>query len=111
MFSLIAQTFLPSFHSVEGVDIFIAGASPKSKAKANYGTRCARGVSRATAKAEKRFFGGSRVEYRLFTRRHSFCKIFNYLDIFKNHDSKSRLSVSLTISINSGFSAKSVANS
>jgi hypothetical protein len=59
MFSLIAQTFLPSFHSVEGVDIFIAGASPKSKAKANYGTRCARGVSKATAKAKKRFFRGS----------------------------------------------------
>ena len=58
MFSLIAQTFLPSFHSVEGVDIFIAGASPKSKVKANYDTRCARGVSRATAKAEKRFSEG-----------------------------------------------------
>ena len=58
MFSLIAQTFLPSFHSVEGQLFFIAGASPKSKAKANYGTRCARGVSRATAKAEKRFSEG-----------------------------------------------------
>ena len=34
MFSLIAQTFLPSFHSVEGQLFFIASASPKSKAKA-----------------------------------------------------------------------------
>ena len=64
MFSLIAQTFLPSFHSVEGQLFFIAGASPKSKAKANYGTRCARVVSKATAKAKKRFFRGSRVEGR-----------------------------------------------
>ena len=74
MFSLIAQTFLPSFHSVEGQLFFIAGASPKSKAKANYGTRCARGVSKATAKAKKRFFGGSRVEYHAVTRSRSFCK-------------------------------------
>ena len=51
MFSLIAQTFLPSFHSVEGQLFFIAGASPKSKAKANYGTRCARVVSKAKAKS------------------------------------------------------------
>ena len=81
MFSLIAQTFLPSFHSVEGVDIFIAGASPKSKAKASYGTRCARGVSKATAKAKKRFFRGSMVEYGWFARRHSLYKIMYCLDI------------------------------
>ena len=81
MFSLIAQTFLPSFHSVEGQLFFIAGASPKSKAKANYGTRCARVVSKATAKAKKRFFGGSRVEYGWFARRHSLYKIMYCLDI------------------------------
>jgi hypothetical protein len=74
MFSLIAQTFLPSFHSVEGQLFFIAGASPKSKAKANYGTRFARGISKATAKAKKRFFRGSRVEYSAVTRSRSFCK-------------------------------------
>jgi hypothetical protein len=69
-----ARGILTSLCSVEGVDIFIAGASPKSKAKANYDTRCARGVSRATAKAEKRFFGGSRVECCAVTRRRSLCK-------------------------------------
>jgi hypothetical protein len=34
MFSLIAQTFLPSFHSVAGQLFFIAGARQKSKPNA-----------------------------------------------------------------------------
>lgn len=58
MFSLIAQTFLPSFHSVEGQLFFIAGASPKSKAKATMALASLVASQKQRQKRKSGFSGG-----------------------------------------------------